>query len=486
MLKIISKSLLLWLSILILSASCRQSQTLTPHISSTLPIDPTVTMVATSTSTAGLIPTPTWSPSKPAITLNETSSISFDLYNSILGSEPRIPSQRIAISPDGKILAAVADMASYIQNIDGNIYLWNMENPDQSLKAFQSTISNLGSITFSDGGRFIAAGGCTQKDCLTSKIIVFDWTTGRVAHILESDGAQIIQLKFTPDNLNLVTQDITGKISYWDLTTRKVIHPTLKNAQYAGAHGFAISPLGDIIAIAGLEGIHLLNLPSLTSIEVRTGPKADIGFGPVIAISPDGQLLIASGCGKYDSETCIVREIYVWSTEKSEPERIISLGKIFDYALAFNHNSDIFAFGGIGIKMWNASSDEEISSPYSSQSILVYDIVFSPNGMGFAALTDKGIILGEVAESQSSWRYTTLDRFGIGRKYIITPAGDNLNLRTDPTTDGTIQRKLASGELITIIFGSVSADGYIWWEVMTQDYETGWVVENAEWYEPVP
>jgi hypothetical protein len=479
----INKSLLFWLAVLTLCVGCSQQQT--PIVSPTSSIEPTVTkIIATSTSVLNSVPT---SPSSAlAVSLDEIPNISFDEYNSILGSDPIIPSQKMAISPDGNILAGVIEQESYFQDVGGNIFLWNQDSLDLSLKAFRSSISYLGSITFSDDGSDIAAGGCTQINCITSKIIIFDWTTGKVTHSLESDGGQIIQLKFTPDNRNLVAQDITGKISYWDLTARQVAHPALDHSQYAGAHGFAISPLGDKIAIATLDGIHLLDLPTFGPLEVRTGPIPDVGFGPVLALSPNGKQLIASGCGEFNSETCTSREIFIWSIEKSEPKRIIDLGKIFDYALTFNQNTTIFAFGGIGIKMWNASSGEEISSPYTSQSILVFDVIFNPNGKSFAALTDEGILLGEIAEDQSSWKYTTLDRLGIGRKFVITQAGDNLNFRTAPTINSPIQRKLTSGEIVTITFGPVSADGYVWWEVATQDNQTGWVVENADWYQPIP
>lgn len=481
--RIIDKSFTIWLAILTLCVGCGQQQT--PITLSTPSTEPPAakTIVA---STPMVISTPTSSPSALTTTLDEILNISFDEYNSILGSDPIIPSQKMAISPDGNILVGVIEQESYFQDIGGNIYLWNQDNLDLSMKAFRSSISYLGSITFSDDGSYIAVGGCTQTNCITSKIIVFDWKTGNVIHSLESDGGQIIQLKFTPDNQHLVAQDITGKISYWDLTTRDVAHPDLENSQYAGAHGFAISPLGDKIAIAALDGIYLLDFPTFTPLEVRAGPTADVGFGPVLALSPNGKQLIASGCGEFNTETCISREIFVWSIENSKPERVVDLGRIFDYALAFSHNSDIFAFGGVGIKMWNASSGKEIRSPYSSQSSLVYDVAFNSNGKSFAALTDKGILLGEIAEDQSSWQYITLNRFGVGRKFIITPAGDNLNFRTDPTINSSVQRKLALGEIITITYGPIIADNYVWWEVATQDFQTGWVVENADWYAPIP
>ncbi len=69
--------------------------------------------------------------------------------------------------------------------------------------------------------------------------------------------------------------------------------------------------------------------------------------------------------------------------------------------------------------------------------------------------------------------------------YIITEAGDKLNVRSEASTAGKIVTQLITGDYIEIIDGPVTANGYTWWKIKSwaqQDVE-GWVVENPDWVE---
>jgi WD40 repeat protein len=426
------------------------------------------------------VPVPT------SVILDQLPSISFDEYNALWNDGLNDASQRAALSPDGKVLATVGHPNSYLTNIAGDIFLWNIDRLDQPFKAFSSVISYSKSVTFSYNGRYMAVGGCSSgEDCPSSKIVVFDWETGAVIDSMESKGHGITQIQFTPDDENIVAQDVFDSISIWNLHTREVTHPSI-DVTPAGAHGFVISPLGDTITVGSQKGIHLLNLQTLSPISLRTGTSIEY-YGPIIAASLDQKWLIASGCDQYGFEICTNRTILMWKDGNSTPNRTLSLGATYLYALAFNPDGDIFAAGSTsGIRMWNAASGRELQSPYSSQSTFVFDIVFYPDGSHFVAVTNTGLILGEVSPDRSSWAYTSLNRLGYERKYIITPAGDNLNCHLEPAIDSPVQRKLRTGEVITVFAGPKNVDGHIWWGVRAKDVEEGWIVENPDWYAPVP
>jgi len=73
--------------------------------------------------------------------------------------------------------------------------------------------------------------------------------------------------------------------------------------------------------------------------------------------------------------------------------------------------------------------------------------------------------------------------FRIGDIYIITKAGDNLNIRAEPSTSGAIITQIETGEYVEIVDGPVQADGYTWWKFKLSYLETtGWAVEDQEWY----
>jgi hypothetical protein len=75
--------------------------------------------------------------------------------------------------------------------------------------------------------------------------------------------------------------------------------------------------------------------------------------------------------------------------------------------------------------------------------------------------------------------------FRIGDIYIITKAGDELNVRDGPSTTAAVITQLKTGDYVEIADGPVQADGYTWWKfkLYSGNIETtGWAVEDQEWY----
>jgi hypothetical protein len=77
--------------------------------------------------------------------------------------------------------------------------------------------------------------------------------------------------------------------------------------------------------------------------------------------------------------------------------------------------------------------------------------------------------------------------FRVGDIYIITKAGDKLNVREAPSTGATVVTQLKTGDYVEIVAGPQQANGYTWWQIklfdLGSDVETmGWAVENQEWY----
>jgi hypothetical protein len=74
--------------------------------------------------------------------------------------------------------------------------------------------------------------------------------------------------------------------------------------------------------------------------------------------------------------------------------------------------------------------------------------------------------------------------FRIGDVYLITEAGDKLNMRSNAGTNAAVLAQLHTGDYITILDGPVDSNGYTWWKVSSyMDGREGWVVENQDWFE---
>lgn len=76
--------------------------------------------------------------------------------------------------------------------------------------------------------------------------------------------------------------------------------------------------------------------------------------------------------------------------------------------------------------------------------------------------------------------------FRVGDVYIITGEGGNppLNVRAEPSTTAGINGRLTAGTYIQITGGPVTAGQNTWWQIEEMfTGVSGWVVENAAWYE---
>jgi len=74
--------------------------------------------------------------------------------------------------------------------------------------------------------------------------------------------------------------------------------------------------------------------------------------------------------------------------------------------------------------------------------------------------------------------------FRVGDFYVITNAGDELNVRAEPSLQSDVQQVLQVGEYVEILDGPVTADGYTWWQLGDwSGNPLGWAVEDQEWYE---
>jgi Protein of unknown function (DUF3160)/Bacterial SH3 domain len=75
--------------------------------------------------------------------------------------------------------------------------------------------------------------------------------------------------------------------------------------------------------------------------------------------------------------------------------------------------------------------------------------------------------------------------FRTGDIYIITKAGDELNVRDEPSTTAAVITQLKTGDYVEVVDGPVQANGYTWWKfkLYSGNVETtGWAVEDQEWY----
>jgi hypothetical protein len=78
--------------------------------------------------------------------------------------------------------------------------------------------------------------------------------------------------------------------------------------------------------------------------------------------------------------------------------------------------------------------------------------------------------------------------FRVGDVYLITAAGDKLNVRKSASVNAQVLGQFHTGDYVEITGGPVLSGGYTWWQVDCASCSgssplSGWVVENQEWFE---
>lgn len=79
--------------------------------------------------------------------------------------------------------------------------------------------------------------------------------------------------------------------------------------------------------------------------------------------------------------------------------------------------------------------------------------------------------------------------FRVGDTYIVTEAGDRLNMRASASTQAPILGVILKDSYLTIVDGPVESGGRTWWKVNCEwcsfqgdsTDEPGWIVEDSEW-----
>jgi uncharacterized protein YgiM (DUF1202 family) len=115
--------------------------------------------------------------------------------------------------------------------------------------------------------------------------------------------------------------------------------------------------------------------------------------------------------------------------------------------------------------MTDGSTATVLSGPVTADGLPWYELDTDDYGQGWSA----GGFLALADENPGGG-----DEFPVDSVLAVqTGDGSNLNLREEPTIDGTLIDRLPDGSVVVVLDGPVTADGYDWYELDT-DLGTGW------------
>ena len=192
------------------------------------------------------------------------------------------PVRDLAFSPDGTWLVTAAD--------DHRIRIWDTEDGSERLSMTQD--GAVSRVVVSPDGQWIA----TTGDDRTTR--VWDAVTGAEIYQIPL-GASGAELAFSNDGNYLVSTDQRGKINIWDMSA---LGARRESIQFNGVlNKVQFSPSGDRLAVAGKNGVWLLNWDPASDTISRPSNSPTLPFKSSVdqlTFSPDSKYLGISTDGK--------------------------------------------------------------------------------------------------------------------------------------------------------------------------------------------
>ena len=261
----------------------------------------------------------------------------------------------VAISPDGKLLAAAG---AYVFG-GGGITLWDIAS--NRLLATPEANDGGGSVAFSPDGKLLAYG--TAHNGLKL------WDVGGSRGICRLPGNQTIYnrgLAFSPDGRTLAAYQETGEIALWNVENQALIR---KLAGW-GADALTFLPDGQTLVSGSTDStIRLWSVATGEQLHRFTNHTSQIAS---VLLSPDGKTLVSAG---YDNT------VRVWDLEGKRELKVLTNHTAWVSSLAFSPDGKTLASGSADytIKLWNTATWEEVSTLRGSL-YEIWGLVFSPDG----------------------------------------------------------------------------------------------------------
>ncbi len=177
--------------------------------------------------------------------------------------------EAVAFSPDGLTLASADE--------GGTLRLWNLSTRT-ALRTLTGHSSWVASVAFSPDGRVLASGGADRT------VRLWDVASGQVLHTLLGHTAPVTSVAVAAKGSVLASSDESSLIKLWDLASGRELHTLRGHTDLV--QSVAFSPDGRLLASASLDStIRLWDVASGTE---RLRLIAFRGDGGSLEITPEG------------------------------------------------------------------------------------------------------------------------------------------------------------------------------------------------------
>jgi WD40 repeat protein len=350
------------------------------------------------------------------------------------------PAEDVAISPDGKILAAAAedktirvwDLATGKTRCTIGVFKGVRGDPmrllflagrktlaaagDDRVRLFDATsgreVERLAGhqtgvrlLAFAPDGKALAAAGAWDPG-----VQLWEPATGTRVHWLAGHRAPVHFVVFSPDGKTLVTAageswDLTTRqpapeVKWWDRATGKERAPLRGLPKEIGAVAF--SPDGKTLAVAGghrYGKAGTLKLWSSTTGRVRIALRGHTKFVTAVAFSPDGTMLAAADADQ---------QVKIWDLTRGKSIRSFpGVAGGFDHLFAFSADGRVLMAGGRTgpVCGWHVATGKKIPGPGGVE-MRAHSAAFCPDTKVVAAGWGEKVLLWQAETGKELHRFS--------------------------------------------------------------------------------
>jgi WD40 repeat protein len=304
--------------------------------------------------------------------------------------------QRIALSPDGKLLASL--------DFEDGAKLWDLTRTDT---LFHSLKDNQGSyaLSFSPNGQILASSNADGT------IKLLDWQHGKSLHTLKVSEIELSGIAFSPDGQTLAGNDGEQTIKLWNWRTGKALR-TLQGDIYGGSF-IVFSPGSQTLASVKTDGKTqtIMLLDWRTGQVIQTLRVASSSFNSFVAFSPDGQTLATNSDDG----------IKLWNWSNGTELLTIKEGM---EPFAFSPDGQTLATNSDdGIKLWNWSNGRLIRNFHGREKDVIL-LAFSPDGQTLIGEGYEGKIT--LWNQQNGTERLSIKVKGVSGAFALSPDGQTL------------------------------------------------------------